>query len=259
VDLGGNLDLVERLGRLREQGALTDEEFASAKANVLGHGVPVQSATAEEFNVPDEEGRFRSVASKWIGGIGALVLVAGFGGYAVLRASSSQPLATRAETPTAQGPSSQETDSTTAQADAALNSAADAVQAAADNLASASGDETVARGQTAEQHVSDATPIEAANPASPDQLGKQGRCRLNVGGRIYADGQCWVRLDSDGSFQVMSVDQKYFAQLIRRDGEAKAVWNASPGSTHADSVIGYMTRHGACWSNAYGEICAWAQ
>ena len=35
MELGAKLEVVERLSRLREQGALTDEEFDAAKSNIL--------------------------------------------------------------------------------------------------------------------------------------------------------------------------------------------------------------------------------
>jgi Short C-terminal domain len=34
------LERLERLGRLREQGVLSDEEFAAEKARALGNGTP---------------------------------------------------------------------------------------------------------------------------------------------------------------------------------------------------------------------------
>jgi hypothetical protein len=94
--------------------------------------------------------------------------------------------------------------------------------------------------------------------ASADWRGKEGRCRLVVKGGTFIDGSCWIRLETDGSFQVMSLDEKYFAQLQRSGAEAQGHWNETPGSTHAHTSLGTMTRQGACWSNAEAEICAWA-
>jgi hypothetical protein len=103
-------------------------------------------------------------------------------------------------------------------------------------------------------------PVETSSigPAASDWRGKAGRCRLVVSGNTYIDGNCWVRLERDGSFQIMSLDEKYFAQLLRSDGEAMGHWNETPGSTHAHTTLGNMTRNGACWSNPDAELCAWA-
>lgn len=92
---------------------------------------------------------------------------------------------------------------------------------------------------------------------SADFRGKKGRCRLTVNGSSYINGTCWVRLESDGSFQVMSLNGAYFAQLSRSPEGASGFWNETSGSTHAQSELGLMTRNGACWVNDTAEICAW--
>lgn len=98
----------------------------------------------------------------------------------------------------------------------------------------------------------------SVSPASSDWRGKEGRCRLVVSGNSYIDGNCWIRLEGDGSFQIMSTDERYFAQLLRSGGDAIGHWNETPGSTRAHTTLGQMARDGACWSNAQAEICAWA-
>ncbi|ABD24710.1 hypothetical protein Saro_0262 [Novosphingobium aromaticivorans DSM 12444] len=90
-----------------------------------------------------------------------------------------------------------------------------------------------------------------------DYRGKKGRCRLTVEGTSYMNGSCWVRLDNGGSFQIMSLDQSYFAQLSRSGSQASGFWNAAPGAAHAQVELGPMDRVGACWTNATAEICAW--
>lgn len=88
--------------------------------------------------------------------------------------------------------------------------------------------------------------------------GKIGRCKLNVGSLQPIDGACWIRLDGDGSFQIMSMDEQIFAQLDRDGAAGVAFWNETPGASHAHASLGSMTRDGACWHNASAELCAWA-
>ncbi len=94
-------------------------------------------------------------------------------------------------------------------------------------------------------------------PVEEDYRGKKGRCRLTVNGSTYINGTCWVRLESDGSFQVMSLNSAYFAQLSRSTEGADGYWNETSGSTHAHSNLGPLKRKGACWVNDTAEICAW--
>ena len=88
--------------------------------------------------------------------------------------------------------------------------------------------------------------------------GKKGRCLLKISGKKFIDGQCWVRLETGGSFQIMSLNESYIAQLLRLDGEAIGYWNETAGSTHAHATLGVMNRSGACWKSGKAEICAWS-
>jgi len=102
-------------------------------------------------------------------------------------------------------------------------------------------------------------PIESEeNSRSSDWRGSRGRCRLVVNVATHIDGDCWIRLEDDGSFQIMSLDDKYFAQLNRSGREELGYWTETPSSTHAHTALGIMTRNGPCWSNVEAEICAWA-
>jgi phage gpG-like protein len=92
----------------------------------------------------------------------------------------------------------------------------------------------------------------------PNWRGKQGRCLLKISGKKFIVGRCWVRLETDGSFQIMSRNESYFAQLLRLDGKAIGYWNKTVGSSHAHATLGVMTRSGACWKNNEAEICAWS-
>jgi hypothetical protein len=99
---------------------------------------------------------------------------------------------------------------------------------------------------------------DAGNDAeATGERGEKARCRLTVQGTNYIDGACWVRLETGGSFQIMSLDGTYFAQLHNSNGSGQGYWNESPNATHAHTDLGAMTRSGGCWANESAEICAW--
>jgi len=87
--------------------------------------------------------------------------------------------------------------------------------------------------------------------------GKKGRCLLKISHKTFIDGQCWVRLEAGGSFQIMSLNESYIAQLLRLNGEAIGYWNETAGTTNAHANLGVMSRSGACWKSSKAEICAW--
>ncbi len=103
----------------------------------------------------------------------------------------------------------------------------------------------------------DAATSEDGEPLS--WKGKEGLCHLSVSGKSYINGICWVKLETDGSFQIMSRDESYFAQLDRSGGEAVGHWNETSGSNSAQATLGAMTRSGACWNNEEAKICAWSR
>lgn len=104
------------------------------------------------------------------------------------------------------------------------------------------------------------SPLTAPTRAIPesDWRGQRGRCWLLVGGREYISGDCWIRMEGEGSFQIMSLNEQYFAKLSRSGNDGAGFWNETPGSSHAHSALGEMMRSGACWKNDDAEICAWA-
>ena len=109
----------------------------------------------------------------------------------------------------------------------------------------------------------DAAADKADNPTErptsvADWRGELGRCRLTVSTKLHISGTCWVRLDSDGSFQIMSLDDQVFAKLLREGANGNAFWNEGGGATHAQASLGNMMRKGGCWQNADAELCAWA-
>lgn len=99
--------------------------------------------------------------------------------------------------------------------------------------------------------------VPAASASTPDWRGQRGRCFLLVGGKLFISGDCWIRMEGQGSFQIMSPDEQYFAQLSRSGKSGFGYWNETPGSTHAQSPLGQMERSGGCWKNDSAEICAW--
>jgi hypothetical protein len=240
LDLDSRLVLVERLARLREDGALTDDEFAAAKSSVLSAGSTSSGAYRLE-NLPRADGSAGRIA-----GVGAVVvLVIAAVSYLVLGPSSvSAPVPSRApETSVAAGPDPAQA---TSDADAALESASAAVQAAADDVAGASSQDA-----DYEQGASS-----AEEPAAPVALStKAARCRVHVPGQDGLTGACTFKTFSDTEFEVGAPSVNYSAQVIRQaDGHHGIV----VGSDGAKTDVGLLVQKGACWSNAAAEICAWA-
>jgi len=85
-------------------------------------------------------------------------------------------------------------------------------------------------------------------------------CRIEVNGRVFLSGPCNFSPDKDGSFSIGTSDtkpSKYFAYVNKNpDGTAEASWNEDPRSTHAQSSLGTLKQHGACWVNEHAKICA---
>lgn len=118
-------------------------------------------------------------------------------------------------------------------------------------LASASAPSAVAREPTA-------PPLASSVRIPPaDWRGQRGRCFLVVGKNEVISGDCWIRMEGQGSFQIMSPDEQYFAQLSRSGKSGFGYWNETPGSTHAQTPLGQMERSGGCWKNDAAQICAW--
>src|SRR5574338_1289165 len=96
MDLGEKLELIERLGRLHAEAALSDAEFAAEKARLIGGGpateAPKPAATESDpanqhpvieepadqpaYGKPDERGTAQRI--KW--GVGVAVVIALLGG-----------------------------------------------------------------------------------------------------------------------------------------------------------------------------------
>jgi phage shock protein C len=62
-------DEIEKLHRLREQGALTDEEFTKAKAGLLDGPQPGSSYSAGSLIGDPLRNFFRSKNDRWLGGV----------------------------------------------------------------------------------------------------------------------------------------------------------------------------------------------
>lgn len=340
MDRGEKLELIERLGRLRAEGALSEDEFAAEKAKllasperetVIAEPLPqIDDPSVDPAYQPEEiAGYDNGTRSKWIGTSLAILLFAG-GGYWFAKVNNTGP------TPDAQSYNS-------ALSEGQVNSSSHAIarseligtwtpdqscisddgfdlyldgtigredgsgtwsidndrlmmkesgQHFSNTIVSATNGQLILRyddgslgkfrrcsaaqvaeaKRTAEGDIAreeaeragkdakaavEAASAAASNAGTSDFRGTKGRCRLTVDGRSYIQGSCWIKLESDGSFQAMSSDEKYFAQLDRSETEAQGFWNESPGSTHAQARLGVMTRRGPCWGNANAEICAW--
>lgn len=214
-----NFDELERLERLRADGALSDAEFQREKERVLNR----------------RPAAFRP-RGKVIATIAIVaVIIFALSIVALLRLGPSNPPPTTSPAPVA-------TASDTTSADAPVAEPSSAPSPAAGQAAdSASPSETAAtQGDTIAQS-------------------KPGRCKLVVKGTTYIDGTCPVELDPDGSFSINRDQggSGYFAMLQRDGASAKGYWNGSPDSTHAQDELGDMTRKGACWQNDTAQLCAW--
>ena len=97
--------------------------------------------------------------------------------------------------------------------------------------------------------------------ASPThaQDGRPAECLLKVQGQEVIRGTCiFTPLDADGSFQIMSLDDAFFAQvLMDRPGFGTGYWNGEANAGHAHSPLGALKRRDACWINQGASVCAW--
>jgi hypothetical protein len=88
-----------------------------------------------------------------------------------------------------------------------------------------------------------------------------GRCLLQVKHKTYLDGRCEIGInDKLGSFTIGVGDthrSKYFAYVNMEDDGAHGYWNETPASNHAETSLGILKRHGACWENASARVCAY--
>jgi len=216
-----SLDRLERLAQLRDKGVLNQEEFEAQK---------VEALSAAQFPAKGPLGALLAIAA---------VVALGSAGIAYTLGSTRPAPASDFED---KPDSAVESDIVYDSADPGDNGSD---HPGTDSLVTATGEGT--------------GPDEASQPseATVDWRGKPGHCRLRISGRSYIDGDCFIQLDADGSFQVMAQDESYFAQVLRYDSEAEGYWNEQAGSTHAQARLGPMHRNGACWENATAEICAW--
>jgi hypothetical protein len=89
----------------------------------------------------------------------------------------------------------------------------------------------------------------------------EAECLLAVDGHEYVHGRCPVYLEPGGTFTLNTGQPNrpltWFAFVsVEPDGTGTAYWNEEKGVDKADSRLGAVTRHGACWSNARARICA---
>lgn len=257
MDVGGRLDLVERLGRLRDDGALTNDEFASAKARVL-EGVGLggeRSVRVEEAESFRADGA--SVA-KWIGAGVVVLIVVAIVSYVALQPSESSPPTSPAtnqqsghgaQQQMAAQAASDGSSSATAQADDALNSASAAVDAAGADLASASANLTSAAPQSAEQPGAVEAPARAVLETKP------ARCKIRSPGIDEFTSACTFKKFSPTEFEVTTPQFAYSFDVVQQsDGHHGII--VMPDGHQTD--LGVLVQTGACWNNTQVKICAWA-
>jgi hypothetical protein len=226
-----HLDDLERLERLRADGAISEAEFLREKEKLLNPKPPQPLIN------------WRSIAVK-----AAIIAALGAG---FLFWASRQPHRPNAGVPIEAG--NQVADAGSA---GSTNDAPSGTQADPADVTSTSA--------TAETDSADAAGSAGASDDSADVDGmnmKPGRCLLDVRGATYVDGPCQINLEEGGSFTIYEHfgQPGYFAMVIRDGDSASGYWNGSRDSDHADSELGQLTRAGACWQNDAAKICAWAK
>ena len=77
----------------------------------------------------------------------------------------------------------------------------------------------------------------------------KGTCRVRAEGLVVLDGPCWINLQQGGSFWVLSIDQRVFAEVDRYGSmPAESLVSSKDQSFASDGEFGEVTRSGACWS-----------
>jgi hypothetical protein len=86
-------------------------------------------------------------------------------------------------------------------------------------------------------------------------------CLLAHNGQQIIRGDCvFSTIDEKGSFQIMSLDGAYFAQvLLTAMGQGDGYWNEISLANHAHTPLGPLKQSDACWINAKTMVCAWAK
>ena len=83
---------------------------------------------------------------------------------------------------------------------------------------------------------------------------------LQVKQKTYLDGRCEIKINDDqGSFTVGVGETRranYFAYVNMESDCAHGYWNEMPDSGHAQTSLGILKRHGACWENGTARVCA---
>jgi hypothetical protein len=90
---------------------------------------------------------------------------------------------------------------------------------------------------------------------------RTGRCVLQVKQKTYLDERCEIGSNDDrGSFTIGVGEthrSKYFAYVNMESDGAHGYWNETPESNHAETSLGILKRHGACWENKTARVCAY--
>lgn len=214
-----HLDDLERLERLRADGAISEGEFLREKAKLLNPAPPQPLIN------------WRAIAIK------AAVIAAV--GAAFLFWASRQPHRPNASTPIEAG-----------------NQVADIAAAGSmTNAPTPATAETDGVGATTSDGATDVSADVDGMNLKPgrcllDVRGAtyvDGPCQINL-----EQGGSFTIYEHFGQ-------PGYFAMVMRDGDSASGYWNGSRDSDHADSELGQLTRAGACWQNDAAKICAWAK
>lgn len=83
-------------------------------------------------------------------------------------------------------------------------------------------------------------------------------CSFKIDGEFKINGQCWINISNDGSFDMYDYYSKspFFTYLLTEDVfTAKGYWNDEEAYRKAYKKMGEMEKNGPCWENERAEIC----
>lgn len=86
-----------------------------------------------------------------------------------------------------------------------------------------------------------------------------GQCRITLEEVTSYEGTCFINLESEGTFWVLSSDQSIFASVERNGRAASAMLSIDGQTRMGDGQLGAVFRDGACWRNDVVDICAWTE
>jgi hypothetical protein len=241
MEVGGKVELVERLGRLREEGALTDAEFARAKASVLDHTTAASQSAGSDDETPLLS-HLASAGPKLLALVVAIIVVAG--AFYLLSHSTQDGGAVATSETAATAPLGSST--AAAEADAALQNVEAAVAAASDAVNEVAATDAPATDSSNIEELPGQRTVLSTKPA---------RCRVHVPTQEALVGPCTYKAFSDTEFEVSAPSDNFAVQVVFEGTRVHGITVNSDGTT---VDVGPLMQKGACWNNAEAEICAWA-